>query len=123
MRRLWSLIFTLPLALALLMLHLPDAAARTSVTMSGSRFSPRQVTVSAGETVTWTNNDSVGHSVAADDGSFDSHPTCGTLTGTCMERGESFSVTFSKAGTVRYYCRSHGGPGGQGMSGTVTVTR
>lgn len=36
--------------------------------------------------------------------------------------GESFSHTFATSKVVRYYCRYHGGPNGQGMSGTITVT-
>lgn len=36
--------------------------------------------------------------------------------------GESYSHTFNTSEVVRYYCRYHGGPNGQGMSGTITVT-
>jgi len=36
--------------------------------------------------------------------------------------GESYSHTFTTSKVVRYYCRYHGGPNGQGMSGTITVT-
>lgn len=36
--------------------------------------------------------------------------------------GESYSHTFNTSKVVRYYCRYHGGPNGQGMSGTITVT-
>lgn len=36
--------------------------------------------------------------------------------------GESFSHTFNTSKVVRYYCRYHGGPNGQGMSGTITVS-
>ena len=39
-----------------------------------------------------------------------------------LSTGASFSHTFSTAKIVNYYCRYHGGPGLQGMSGTITVT-
>jgi plastocyanin len=98
------------------------ARASTAVTLQGSRFVPGQVSIPAGETVVWTNNDTTGHNVTAEDGSFDSHPTCGTIGGACMKKGETFQHTFSQPGTVAYYCQVHGGPGGRGMAGTVTVT-
>ena len=98
------------------------AQAQTGVAMQGSRFEPAQLRVPAGETVVWTNNDAAGHGVAADDGSFDSHPGCGSLGGVCMRKGETFSHTFSTPGTFAYYCKAHGGPGGKGMAGSVTVT-
>jgi plastocyanin len=97
------------------------AHANAAVAISGSRYEPAQLTIPAGETVVWTNNDSAGHSVTADDGSFDSHPSCGSLAGTCMMKGQTFSMTFPTPGTYPYYCRVHGGPGGRGMAGTITV--
>lgn len=39
-----------------------------------------------------------------------------------LSTGASFSHTFTTAKVVNYYCRYHGGPGLQGMSGTITVT-
>jgi len=63
-----------------------------------------------GTTVTWTNDDSTSHTVTFTDISgVDS----GTLT-----RGQTFSYTFTTAGTFHYYCRIHGA---SVMSGTVTV--
>jgi plastocyanin len=117
-RRIWlaSLVAT-----ASFLLPTP-ARAETAVAMQKSRFEPAQVSVPAGETVVWTNNDSVGHTVTADDGSFDSNPTCGSVGGACMTKGQTFQFTFSQPGKVAYYCRVHGGPGGRGMSGAVTVT-
>jgi plastocyanin len=98
------------------------ARAATAVALERSRFEPPQVNVPVGETVVWTNNDAARHSVTADDGSFDSHPSCGSVGGACMLKGETFQVTFSKPGAVAYYCRVHGGPAGRGMAGTVTVS-
>jgi plastocyanin len=85
--------------------------AGTKVDISNSNFG-QPLTVKAGTTVVWTNLDSIQHSVTADDNSFDS----GTL-----NKGGTFSQTFSKAGTFPYYCIFHGGPGGQGMASIITV--
>ena len=98
------------------------AQAETAVALSGNSFDPAEVTVPAGETVVWTNNDTARHTVTADDGSFDSHPSCGDLGGACMLRGETFKFTFKQPGTYPYHCRVHGSSGGGGMAGTVTVT-
>lgn len=98
----------------------PASAAETAVGMTASRYVPSIVTVAAGDTVKWTNNDAAGHSVTADDAAFDSSPSCGGVGGKCMIRGETFSMTFPAAGSFGYYCRVHGAPG-QGMAGSVTV--
>lgn len=79
------------------------------------------MTVQVGNTVTWTHRDSgLSHHVAAHDGSFDSHPTCGRPFGRCMKGGESFSFTFLRAGTYEYHCRLHASHHA-GMAGTITV--
>jgi plastocyanin len=102
---------------------LPGAAqGNQNVAMQSNKYAPRDLSARVGEAVTWMNNDGIGHSVTADDGSFDSHPDCGMPLGRCLERGERFTHSFMRTGRVPYYCRVHGGKGGQGMSGTVTVT-
>jgi plastocyanin len=82
-------------------------AADTAVAISGFAFVPPAVTVTVGDTVTWTNSDGVGHTATADDASF----TTGTIAG-----GASDSVTFSTAGTFAYHCAIH-----PAMTGTITV--
>lgn len=80
----------------------------TEVSMEGIAFQPAEVTVSAGDTVTWTNNDSVGHDVTAD--SFNSGDPGG------LASGKTFEHTFEEAGTFDYVCTVH-----PGMEGTVVV--
>ncbi|TLS46003.1 copper-binding protein [Streptomyces montanus] len=60
----------------------------------------KQLVVKVGETVRWTNHDSVPHTVTTTKGpkKFDS----GTL-----EQGDSWSYTFTAAGTYEYYCAVH----------------
>jgi plastocyanin len=87
--------------------------ASQSVNMVNTSFNPKQITVKAGTTVVWTNKDTMAHTVTADNNSFDS----GNL-----NPGDTFKFTFTKAGTFPYHCKYHGGPNGQGMSGTIIVT-
>ena len=83
------------------------------VTIEDSSFNVKELTVPVGTTIKWKMGASLPHTVTADDGTFES----GTL-----RNGDSFSFTFDTPGTYPYYCRFHGGPGGSGMSGVVTVT-
>jgi plastocyanin len=80
----------------------------TEVSEEGIAFNPGEVTVAVGETVTWTNNDSVAHDVTAD--SFSSGDPGG------MAPGDTFEHTFDEAGTFDYVCTVH-----PGMEGTVVV--
>lgn len=83
------------------------AASGQAVTIQGFAFGPSSVSVSVGTTVTWTNQDSTQHTVTADDGSFDGGP---------LANGQTFSQTFSKAGTFTYHCKIH-----PKMTASVTV--
>ena len=84
-----------------------SAAASTNVTIRDFAFSPKSVTIDVGDTVTWTNKDTVKHSATAEDGSFD--------TG-LLGKGRSGSNTFDEAGTFQYICKPH-----PFMKGTITV--
>src|SRR5712672_963615 len=82
----------------------PTAAATSpssnasSVSIANFSFSPATLTVSVGTKVTWTNNDTVTHTVTAVQGAFDSND---------LSPGSSFSFTFTKAGTYAYHCKIH----------------
>jgi plastocyanin len=91
---------------------IPSPAGDANVTIGDNTFTNNQITIPVGGTVVWTHQGQRPHTVTADDGSFDR----GTL-----QNGGSFSQTFSEPGVYRYYCEFHGGPGGVGMSGVVTV--
>lgn len=81
-----------------------------SISIAGMAFGPSTLTVKAGTTVTWKNNDGVAHTVTSDDGTtFDS----GTLSS-----GASFSFTANTAGTFAYHCTIH-----SGMKATLVVTQ
>lgn len=83
------------------------ATAGDAVTISGFAFNPTNLEVKVGGTVTWTNQDSVAHQVAADDGSFKSDP---------LQNGATYKHTFTKAGTYPYHCAIH-----TYMTATITV--
>ena len=77
----------------------------------------------------WDTTSTRPHNVQDDKGSFNSHPGCGDegfyglgtgVTNCGFTAATTFTQTFRKAGTYRYHCAIHGGPG-QGMAGTVVV--
>jgi plastocyanin len=82
----------------------PSAAgsggANKSVLMKGQQFSPASITVAVGDTVTWTNQDSVPHNVVVNSGpeKFQSP---------LLSQGQTFSHTFTKAGEYSYVCSVH----------------
>jgi plastocyanin len=78
-----------------------------AVSIKNYVFDPPTITVAAGTTITWTNDDTVPHTVTATDKSFDS----GNLAA-----GATFSHTFTTAGTFPYICQYHAG-----MKATVVV--
>jgi plastocyanin len=77
------------------------------VTIDNFTFSPQAIVVTAGSTVTWTNQDDIPHTVRAVDGSFHSK---------AMDTDDSYSFTFAKPGVYRYFCSLH-----PKMVGQVTV--
>jgi plastocyanin len=85
-------------------------AKTTTVNLPPSyRFDPVAIQVSAGSTVTWTNNDNFSHSVLLLGGANDVHS---------MKPGEKATITFDKPGTYDYVCTYHT----QNMKGRVVVT-
>jgi plastocyanin len=87
-----------------------SAAMTAKVKIVKFTFSPMTVTVKVGGTVTWLQVDSVGHSVQSDDGAW--------ATSAVLMPGQTFSHTFTRAGTYNYICGVH-----PYMKGTVSVTR
>ena len=85
-------------------------------------LSSEVLTIQVGDTVTWTNGGGR-HNVSADDSSFRCANGCDGEggDGTASTASWSFSITFNDPETVRYFCEIHGGPGGAGMSGVITV--
>ena len=75
-------------------------AASQAVTMQGYAYSPSTLTVHVGDTVTWTNHDQAPHDVTTT-----SAPVA--IKSQLLSTGQSFSYTFTTAGTYAYYCSIH----------------
>src|SRR5260370_26933627 len=69
------------------------------VKISQLAFSPASVTVPVGGTVTWTNSDTVDHTVTS--------MGKGPLGSATLNTGGTYSSTFTTAGTYMYYCAIH----------------
>ena len=87
-----------------------NPTATNSVTIQNYAFSPSAITVKKGTSVTWTNQDSVTHTVTETDGK--TGPSSGNL-----EPGKTYSFTYNTTGSFAYHCSIH-----TDMIGTVTVT-
>lgn len=81
------------------------------VQIASYTFKPEKITVKIGTTVTWSNTDSVSHTVTADQTSADAPNSA------LFGRGQTYSFTFNKAGTYAYHCMPH-----TYMHGSVIVT-
>ncbi len=73
-------------------------AATASVRIDNFTFTPGELTVAPGTTVTWTNADDIPHIVAATDRSFKSKP---------LDTDGQYSFTFTTAGEFGYFCSLH----------------
>jgi amicyanin len=67
-------------------------------------FSPAGLTVKVGTTVTWTNNDQVAHTVTVDEAN-EADPDFADSGS--INPGETYSYTFTQAGTYDYHCTPH----------------
>jgi plastocyanin len=86
------------------------AGGSETVDIKDIQFNPKDVTVKAGTTITWTNSDSIPHTVTKEGGpgaDFDSGN---------VDAGGTFEQTFDEPGKIDYVCTIH-----PGQSGTITV--
>jgi plastocyanin len=81
-----------------------------TIDIKNMMFTPSQITVAKGGTVTWTNNDTTTHTVV-DDLSNVGGPASGDI-----PAGGTYSFTFNKTGSFQYHCRIH-----PSMRGTIVV--
>jgi plastocyanin len=82
-------------------------AADTEVKIDNFTFGPQRVTVKAGTTVTWINDDDVPHTVASSTKLFKSKT---------LDTGNTFSFTFTTPGAYQYFCSVH-----PHMTGAIVV--
>jgi plastocyanin len=95
--------------LAVCWLGAAAAAPEPAVRIDNFSFTPAEITVPAGTTVTWTNRDDIPHTVtsADDPRAFKSAP---------LDTGDSFAYRFDHAGRFAYFCSLHAH-----MQGVVVV--
>jgi plastocyanin len=84
-----------------------EKANTNVVTIDNFSFTPMELTISAGTTVTWINKDDVPHIVVSIDHKFKSH---------ALDTDEKFSFAFQDPGTYEYFCSVH-----PKMVGKITV--
>jgi plastocyanin len=92
---------------AALSLYLGGARAEEiKITIDNFTFTPAQLKLKVGDTVTWTNHDDIPHTVVS----------AGKFRSKAMDTDGSFSFTFTAAGDYQYFCSLH-----PHMTGTIKV--
>lgn len=74
----------------------PETANTQSVSIQNLAFNPGTLTIKKGTTVTWTNNDSVTHTIKS-----------ATFNSGDLAKGDTFQFTFNTPGTFDYSCGIH----------------
>jgi plastocyanin len=82
-------------------------AANIEVKIDNFTFNAQQITVKAGDTVTWINHDDIPHTVTSKTMAFRSK---------AMDTDDKFSFTFATPGKFEYFCSLH-----PHMTGTIVV--
>jgi plastocyanin len=95
------------LALETSNLSAPAWAADATVTIDNFTFEPQRLTVKAGTTVTWVNQDDIPHALASNAKIFKSK---------AVDTDDKFSFTFATPGVYEYFCSMH-----PHMTGTIVV--
>jgi len=85
----------------------PASPQGAEVKIDNFTFAPQSVTVKAGTTVTWLNEDDIPHTVAATGKAFKSK---------VLDTDDKYTFTFTAAGTYEYFCSLH-----PHMTGTIVV--
>ncbi len=81
------------------------SGAGQSCVAANNCFSPNVVNIAVGDTVTWTNTDTVGHTTTS---GLPSDNTVGTVwDSSLVNAGKTFSFTFQSAGIYYYFCMVH----------------
>jgi len=115
--KLWLILFSLSLTVTMGGVTVANAFTNHDVTVGGAAniFTPAELTINVGDTVTWTNAGGF-HNVVSDaqDGNGDPIFSSGTATAADW----TYQFTFDTAGTYTYVCQPHAAIG---MVGTITV--
>jgi plastocyanin len=85
----------------------PAQAADIQVTIDNFSFTPQQITVKAGDTVTWSNRDDIPHTVTS---------TTKVFSSKALDTDDKFAFTFATPGSFSYFCALH-----PHMTGSIVV--
>jgi plastocyanin len=85
----------------------PAGVEDMAVKIDNFTFNPQRLTVKAGTTVTWTNQDDIPHVVASSTKAFKSKT---------LDTDDKFSFTFTTVGVYEYFCSLH-----PHMTGSIVV--
>ena len=71
----------------------------STVSIDNFTFSPKELKVKAGTTVTWTNHDDIAHGIASSNNAFAKSKV--------IDTDDSYSFKFTAPGTYQYFCYLH----------------
>lgn len=95
------------LAIALLAAAGCASQAPNEIVIRDLRFNPKVLTVSPGTTVKWLNEDQTAHTVTSDSFGSTSTPAAQQFSSMPLSPGDSYTFTFTTAGTYKYHCEIH----------------
>jgi len=73
-------------------------SSTVAVQIDNFSFTPQEIKVKAGSTITWTNRDDIPHTVVSTDEAFKSK---------ALDTDDKFTTTLTKPGTYTYFCSIH----------------
>lgn len=82
-----------------------EKTEKKTVEIENFAFSPKEVTMKKGTTITWVNKDAVPHQIASNP--HPTHTSFPELASGVLAQGQSYSFTFQKTGTIEYHCHLH----------------
>jgi len=85
-----------------------DVVGDVQVDITNFAYNPETITISAGQSITWTNQDEAMHTVTGKDRDF--------LQSGTLNQGDTFTQTFDEPGTYEYFCEFH-----PNMKGIIVV--
>jgi plastocyanin len=102
-----------------------SANGATVISLKSLMFMPEDLKIKVGTRVTWRNDEPISHTVTSGNvtgvdkstGLRTGQKPDGLFNATLKGNGDTFSYTFTKAGTYPYYCSIH-----YGMNANVIVT-
>ena len=72
-------------------------AQEVQITIDNFTFTPPELTVKVGDTVTWTNHDDIPHTIVS----------AGKFRSKTLDTDNTYSFTFASAGDYKYFCSLH----------------